>query len=221
MREPILRRIDPSSQPIMSLALSSKDPEPRGDFAPGRRRAGRPLPRHRRRLHGQRERFAAARTVGAAARRETARIQRLGRRRGRTPCATRTPTRRSARCAARWTRRHPPGRPHRASGRLPADRRQAQRRHHRAPEPGRRDRGRLRRHRQPSMRSAATRTSASRSSARATPRPCRSPRRCAKLVEAINKELPKGTNWKITRDGGKEAQSSLNNVIDRWSSAPC
>jgi hydrophobe/amphiphile efflux-1 (HAE1) family protein len=33
-------------------------------------------------------------------------------------------------------------------------------------------------------------------------------------LEAINKELPKGTVLAITRDGGKEAQSSLNNVIE-------
>jgi hydrophobe/amphiphile efflux-1 (HAE1) family protein len=33
-------------------------------------------------------------------------------------------------------------------------------------------------------------------------------------VDAINKELPKGTELTITRDGGKEAQSSLNNVIE-------
>ncbi|WP_082493735.1 efflux RND transporter permease subunit [Massilia sp. Leaf139] len=33
-------------------------------------------------------------------------------------------------------------------------------------------------------------------------------------VEKINKELPKGTVVGITRDGGKEAQSSLNNVIE-------
>ncbi|HAV35152.1 MAG TPA: AcrB/AcrD/AcrF family protein [Massilia sp.] len=35
-----------------------------------------------------------------------------------------------------------------------------------------------------------------------------------KLVEDINKELPKGTSLSITRDGGAEAQSSLNNVIE-------
>jgi multidrug efflux pump subunit AcrB len=35
-----------------------------------------------------------------------------------------------------------------------------------------------------------------------------------KLVEEINKELPKGSSLAITRDGGSEAQSSLNNVIE-------
>jgi len=34
------------------------------------------------------------------------------------------------------------------------------------------------------------------------------------LVAEINKELPKGTTLTITRDGGEEAQSSLNNVIE-------
>ncbi|MDB5793265.1 MAG: AcrB/AcrD/AcrF family protein [Massilia sp.] len=33
-------------------------------------------------------------------------------------------------------------------------------------------------------------------------------------VAAINKELPKGTELTVTRDGGEEAQSSLNNVIE-------
>jgi hydrophobe/amphiphile efflux-1 (HAE1) family protein len=33
-------------------------------------------------------------------------------------------------------------------------------------------------------------------------------------VEQINKELPAGTKLEITRDGGKEAQNSLNNVIE-------
>ena len=72
MREPILQRFDPASQPIMNMALSSSTPEPRGNFAPGRGRAGRPLPRHRRRGHGQRQRRPAARAVGAAARRKAA-----------------------------------------------------------------------------------------------------------------------------------------------------
>ena len=53
----------------------------------------------------QRQRRAAPRAVGAAARREAARIQRLGRPRWSTRCARRTPPRRSARCAARWTSR--------------------------------------------------------------------------------------------------------------------
>ncbi|HEY2977025.1 MAG TPA: efflux RND transporter permease subunit, partial [Burkholderiaceae bacterium] len=34
-----------------------------------------------------------------------------------------------------------------------------------------------------------------------------------KLVAEINKELPKGTTLTVTRDGGDEAQSSLNNVV--------
>jgi HAE1 family hydrophobic/amphiphilic exporter-1 len=34
-----------------------------------------------------------------------------------------------------------------------------------------------------------------------------------KLVADINKELPKGTTLTVTRDGGDEAQSSLNNVV--------
>ncbi len=34
------------------------------------------------------------------------------------------------------------------------------------------------------------------------------------LVEEINKTLPKGTKLEVTQDGGKDAQNSLNNVID-------
>ncbi|TFW28075.1 efflux RND transporter permease subunit [Massilia arenosa] len=34
------------------------------------------------------------------------------------------------------------------------------------------------------------------------------------MVEEINKELPKGTKLEITRDGGEQAQNSLNNVIE-------
>ena len=48
MREPVLQRVDPAAQPIMQLALSSTRAVARRDLAPGRRRAGRPLPRHRR-----------------------------------------------------------------------------------------------------------------------------------------------------------------------------
>jgi len=35
-----------------------------------------------------------------------------------------------------------------------------------------------------------------------------------KLVDEIKPELPQGTTLEITRDGGKEAQNSLNNVVD-------
>jgi HAE1 family hydrophobic/amphiphilic exporter-1 len=35
-----------------------------------------------------------------------------------------------------------------------------------------------------------------------------------KLVEEIGKTLPAGTKLEVTRDGGKEAQNSLNNVVD-------
>jgi len=34
------------------------------------------------------------------------------------------------------------------------------------------------------------------------------------VVEEVNKELPKGTELEVTRDGGREAQLSLNNVIE-------
>ena len=34
------------------------------------------------------------------------------------------------------------------------------------------------------------------------------------LTEQIDKELPKGTKMEVTRDGGEEAQSNLNNVIE-------
>ena len=34
------------------------------------------------------------------------------------------------------------------------------------------------------------------------------------LVAEINKTLPKGTKLEVTQDGGKDAQNSLNNVID-------
>jgi len=34
------------------------------------------------------------------------------------------------------------------------------------------------------------------------------------MVDEINKELPKGTKLEITRDGGEDAQESLNNVIE-------
>ncbi|MDB5745378.1 MAG: AcrB/AcrD/AcrF family protein, partial [Massilia sp.] len=39
-------------------------------------------------------------------------------------------------------------------------------------------------------------------------------KRVREEVAAINKELPKGTELTVTRDGGEEAQSSLNNVIE-------
>ncbi|MDN3921625.1 efflux RND transporter permease subunit [Roseateles violae] len=35
-----------------------------------------------------------------------------------------------------------------------------------------------------------------------------------KLVDEINKTLPKGSKLEVTQDGGKDAQNSLNNVID-------
>ncbi len=35
-----------------------------------------------------------------------------------------------------------------------------------------------------------------------------------KVVEEVNKELPEGTKLEVTRDGGEDAQSSLNNVIE-------
>jgi hydrophobic/amphiphilic exporter-1 (mainly G- bacteria), HAE1 family len=35
-----------------------------------------------------------------------------------------------------------------------------------------------------------------------------------KLVEEINKTLPKGTKLEVTQDGGRDAQNSLNNVIE-------
>ena len=38
--------------------------------------------------------------------------------------------------------------------------------------------------------------------------------RVRKEVEEINKTLPSGTQLEVTRDGGKDAQNSLNNVID-------
>ena len=38
--------------------------------------------------------------------------------------------------------------------------------------------------------------------------------RIREMVETINKELPKGTKMEVTRDGGEEAQSNLNNVIE-------
>jgi len=38
--------------------------------------------------------------------------------------------------------------------------------------------------------------------------------RVRKEVEEINKTLPSGTKLEVTRDGGKDAQNSLNNVID-------
>ena len=66
-------------EPIMQLALSSTNADARRDLAPGRRRARRSLPRHRRRGDGQRQRRAAARALGAAARAEAARVQRVGR----------------------------------------------------------------------------------------------------------------------------------------------
>ncbi|MBB5608983.1 MULTISPECIES: efflux RND transporter permease subunit [unclassified Janthinobacterium] len=34
------------------------------------------------------------------------------------------------------------------------------------------------------------------------------------MVDEVNKTLPKGTSLEVTRDGGKDAQSSLNNVIE-------
>ncbi|RSZ57274.1 efflux RND transporter permease subunit [Massilia atriviolacea] len=38
--------------------------------------------------------------------------------------------------------------------------------------------------------------------------------RAKKLIKELEKELPKGTKLEVTRDGGEEAQSSLNNVIE-------
>ena len=39
-------------------------------------------------------------------------------------------------------------------------------------------------------------------------------KRAVELAEEIRKTLPKGTTLEVTRDGGKDAQSSLNNVIE-------
>jgi Cu/Ag efflux pump CusA len=85
MREPVLRRVDPSAQPIMNLALSSSSQTHRRDLAPRRGSARRPLPRHRRRCQRAGERFAAPRAVRAAAFGKAARIQR--RRQRRHECA--------------------------------------------------------------------------------------------------------------------------------------
>ena len=56
--------------------------QPRRDLAPGRRPAGRQVPRHPGRGRGQRQRRAQARAVGAAALGEAARVRGLGDRRG-------------------------------------------------------------------------------------------------------------------------------------------
>ena len=69
MREPVLQRIDPSAQPMMQLALSSRHAEPRRDLAP---RRGRCSPTASAGIDGvavvDRERLAQPRAVGAAAR---------------------------------------------------------------------------------------------------------------------------------------------------------
>ena len=50
MREPVLTRIDPSARPDHVARAVVRHAEPRADLAAGRRQAGRPLPRHPRRL---------------------------------------------------------------------------------------------------------------------------------------------------------------------------
>ena len=49
MREPVLQRVDPSAQPDHAAGAVVHDADARRDLAPGRGRAGRQLPRHRRR----------------------------------------------------------------------------------------------------------------------------------------------------------------------------
>ncbi len=123
IREPVITRADPSAQPVMQLALSSTAQShadlsrlAEDDLADRLRGAAR-------RGHGQRQRRAAARTLGAAACREAARVFDLGGRgRGR---AARAEHHRAGGQGARCARRpeHPPGRPYRDAGRVRADRR--------------------------------------------------------------------------------------------------
>ena len=144
MREPVLWRRDPASDPIVNLGLSST----KQSHAEISRLAEDVLADQLRGIdgvsRGQRRRRAASRAVGAAARAEDARVQRLGRR-GRE---------RAARAEHQRARRphqgrdgraeHPARGPHRAPGRVQRHRREAPGQRDRAARPGGHGRRRLR-----------------------------------------------------------------------------
>jgi hypothetical protein len=211
MREPILRASTPA-QPIMNLALSST----KQSHAEISRLAEDVLADRFRGIDG-----VANVNVNGSLRRELSVLLHAEScanttsrwRSGPTPCAPEHQC--AGRQGARRTGRegHPPGRPHRASGRFPAGRGQAPRRHHRAPEPGGRDRdgfAEIEQHfdpqRQPERRHL-------RSSARATlDRVDR--QESARDGQGDQEGTAAGTKLEVTRDGGDDAQRSLNNVIE-------
>ena len=105
MREPVLWRFDPSAEPIMNLALSSTT-QSHTEIS---RLAEDMLADRLRGIDGVAQvnvdGSLQARALGAAARAEAARVQRLGRATWSTRCDRRTPPRRSAASRARSTSR--------------------------------------------------------------------------------------------------------------------
>ncbi len=137
MREPVLFHVDISAQPIMQLALSSSTQTHAELSRLAEDQLAGPLPRHRRRGHGERVWLAPARALGAAARAEAARVQRLGRRC--RQCPARAEHQRAGRAGEGRARRaeHPPRRPHRVAAGVRRRRPQAHGQRDRAARPGR------------------------------------------------------------------------------------
>ena len=217
MREPILQRIDPSAQPIMQLALSSTTQS----HAEISRLAEDVLADRFRAIDGVAtvnvDGSLQARAVGAAARREAARVQRLGRRGRQRAARCRTPPRRSAGSKGALEEQSI-----RLVGRIEspaefdADRRQAQRRRDRAPGPG----GRRSRTASPSSPASAcataTRTWACRSPARATRAPSPSPSEVRDMVDEINKTLPaRHASSRSPTTAARTRRTACNNVDRR------
>ncbi len=125
MREPVLFRRDISAEPDRQSRAFLDQADPRADLAPCRRRAGRSAARHRWRRGGQRRRRAAARTVGAAARAEAARIQRVGGRGGERAARAEHQCARGTHQGRPRREEHPAGGSHRTPERVQRHRRQA------------------------------------------------------------------------------------------------
>ena len=115
MREPVLFRDRSVRAADHAAGAVVADADARRDLAAGRGRARRPVPRHRRRGDGQRERLAAPRAVGAAARAEAARVQRLGGRSGERAARAEHHRAGGPRQGRAGRAEHPPRRPHRVA----------------------------------------------------------------------------------------------------------
>ena len=217
MREPVLQRFNPSAQPIMNMALSSTGQ----NHAQISRMAEDQLSDRLRSVPG-----VATVIINGSLKRELSVLLRAEKMREFNVSASdvvnalRAPKhQRAGRQGQRQTgrRKHPPGRPHRDAGRIPERGRQTDERPGRAPGPGRHHRRRL----CPTSAASAVRSGKANVGIQVTRARDASTVSVAddirKMVEEINKDLDKdgqGTKLEITRDGGKDAQRSLNNVIE-------